>query len=132
MIALQQPQTTVLYDYPLLAEAISVWDWKRKSGEGFSGVGYPNQSTIARLAVSSRQWDSEGDVMDSAHESSMADIIDDAILELEPVERALVLYGQCHVYSSWVRDMDPLRAQVRYEDALVNLATRARKAGLVV
>lgn len=128
---LERPQNPS-YDFDVLEEAVSLWDWKRKGESIYAGTGFPTQSNIARLSVSSRQWDSTGDVLDSAHETSTADIIDDALLELEPVERALVLWGMCRVFCSWVRDMEPVRAQMRYEDALHKLAMLSRRSGMIV
>ena len=132
MKALAQPLRSALYDYERLAQAMSIWAARRNFDGGFAAAGFAPESAIARLTVSSRQWDDAGDVLDAEQEAGAAEIMDAALLELEPFERALVMFGQCDVASSWVRDADPARGQVRYEMALVKLAGIARKAGLGV
>lgn len=132
MKALARPLRSAQYDYARLAEAISIWDARRGFDGGFAAAGFSPESAIARLTVSSRQWDDAGDVLDAEQEAGAAEIMDAALLELGPFERALVMFGQCDVASSWVRDADPARSQVRYEMALVKLAGIVRKAGLDV
>jgi hypothetical protein len=82
--------------------------------------------------VSSRQWDSAAGLVDDDLEKNTATLIGECMDNLEAIDRALVMYGQCGVDCSWVRDMLPERAQLKYEQALLNLALMARRAGVDV
>lgn len=128
---LQQPKSTVLYDYDSLAYFVSVWHSVEASAT-WIGSGYDPCAPIHRQAVSSRQWDSAAGLVDDELEKNTAILIGECIDNLEAIDRALVMYGQCGVNCSWVRDMEPSRAQFRYETALLNLALMARRAGVDV
>jgi hypothetical protein len=131
MIVFTQPKATVLYDYESLAYFISVWR-SAEASESWIGTGFAPCAPIHRQAVSSRQWDSAAGLVDDELEKNTAILIGECIDNLEPIDRALVMYGQCLVDCTWVRDMLPERAQLRYEAALLNLALMARRAGVDV
>lgn len=128
---LKPPTTTVLYDYPRLAEAISIWKSMDES-KPWVGVGYASCSPTHKGATSSRQWDSSSSVLDDELEENTARIIDRCMDSIESVERALIMYGNCGVKSRWVEEMEPARAQIRYEQSLLNLALMARQRGVDV
>ena len=87
---------------------------------------------MCKQAVSSRQWDSSAGLLDDELERNTATIMGECVGKLEAVDRALVMYGQCGVKSSWVEEMQPERAQFRYESALLQLAMLARSEGVDV
>lgn len=126
---LKQPDSTVLYDYDSLAYFISVWR-SVEASVPWIGAGFAPCAPIHRQAVSSRQWDAAGGILDDELEKNTATLIGECMDVLESVERALVLYGQCNIDCSWVRDMEQSRAQVKYESALLRLALLARRAGV--
>lgn len=128
MITLIAPTTTVLYDYNALAHYIEIW-WGMEKDAPWVGKGFSPVSSMHRQAVSSRQWDAQSSVLDDELEKNTAIIIADCMESLEAVERALVMYGNCNVLSQWVSDLEPARAQLRYEQALVKIALRARRSG---
>ncbi|WNO05990.1 hypothetical protein [Rhodoferax mekongensis] len=125
------PPVTKQYNYEALAHAVSVW-WSIEKSEPWVAKGYSSCAPGHKNAVSSRQWDSASSVLDDELEKNTADIIGSCMDRLEHVERALVTYGLCGQHSSWVSDMDPLRAQTRYEGALLSLAMAARREGVDV
>lgn len=128
---LTQPKNTVLYDYESLAYFVSIWR-SIEAGAAWIGSGYAPCAPIHRQAVSSRQWDSAAGLVDDELEKNTANLIGECMDALEAIDRALVMYGQCGVDCSWVRDMLPSRAQLKYEQALVRLAVLARRAGVDV
>jgi hypothetical protein len=131
MTGLQQPKSTVLYDYDSLSHFISVWRSIEESTP-WVGAGFAACAPIHRQAVSSRQWDSAEGIVDDELEKNTATLMGECMEKLEAIDRALIMYGQCGVDCSWVRDMEPARAQLRYEDALVRLAVLARNEGIDV
>ena len=131
MIQLQQPTTTILYDYQSLAYFISVWR-SVEASVPWIGTGFAPCAPIHRQAVSSRQWDSAAGLVDDDLERNTATLIGECMDGLEAIDRALVMYGQCGVDCSWVRDMEQSRAQLKYEQALERLASLARRAGVDV
>ena len=131
MMELRQPKATVLYDYDSLAHFVSVW-WGVESREPWTGTGFASCTSMCKQAVSSRQWDSSAGLLDDELERNTATIMGECIDKLEAVDRALVMYGQCAVKSSWVEEMQPERAQFRYESALLQLAMLARSEGVDV
>ena len=128
---LKAPTTTVLYDYARLAEAINVW---RNIDENapWVGTGFASCSPTHKRASSSRQWDASTSVLDDELEKNTANIIERCLDSMEPVDRALIMYGNCNVRTRWVEEMEPARAQMRYEQALLTLAMKARKEGVDV
>jgi hypothetical protein len=130
MILLHPPELPS-YDYPALEHYISVWR-SVESSVPWVGTGYKSISPACKEAASSRQWDSTSTVLDDELEKNTATIIGDCIDAMEAVDRALVMYGQCLVRCRWVEDMEPARAQDRYEAALQLLAIAARRNGVDV
>jgi hypothetical protein len=70
--------------------------------------------------------------LDDELERNTANIIERCMDSMEPVDRALIMYGNCSVRTRWVEEMEPARAQLRYEQALITLAMKARKEGIDV
>lgn len=130
MILLHPPKLPS-YDYAALEYYISVWR-SVASAEPWVGTGYKSVSPAHKDAGSSRQWDSTSTVLDDELEKTTAQIIGDCIDAMEAVDRALIMYGQCLVRCRWVEDMEPARAQDRYEVALKLLAMAARRNGVDV
>lgn len=130
MIALLSPVTTQ-YDYSALSHFISVW-WSIESQASWSGKGHAPCAPIHRSAVSSRQYDSSSSVLDDELEKNTAEIVGACMDKLDAVDRCIVMYGECQMDSSWVRDMEPHRAQTRYEAALLKLALLCRRDGVDV
>jgi hypothetical protein len=130
MIELLPPENPQ-YDYPALEYYIGVWR-SVEAAVPWIGTGYKSCSPAHKRAESSRQWDSTSTVLDDELEKNTATIIGDCIDALEAVDRALIMYAQCLVRCSWVEDMDPVRAQMRYETAMYNLARGARRNGVDV
>ena len=128
---LQPPKSTVQYDYDSLAYFVSVWRSVEASVPWIS-TGFAPCAPVHRQAVSSRQWDAVDGILDDELEKNTATLIGECMDDLEAIERALVLYGMCAVDCSWVRDMEPSRAQTKYEAALLRLALLARRAGVDV
>ena len=126
-----QPPKNPKYDYDSLAYFVSIWRSVEASAP-WIGVGFAPCAPIHKQAVSSRQWDSAAGLVDDDLEKNTATLIGECMDNLEAIDRALVMYGQCGVDCSWVRDMLPERAQLKYEQALMNLALMARRAGVDV
>ena len=125
------PPTNPPYDYQSLAYYLSVWRGL-EAGAPWIDNGHSPCVSVFLSAVSSRQWDASSSVMDDQLERSTAHIIGECMERLDAVERCVIMYGNCGVYSQWVHDMEPERAQARYEAALLELATLARKEGVAV
>lgn len=122
---------TTQYNYPALSHFISVW-WSIESQASWSGKGYAPCAPVHRSSVSSRQYDSSSSVLDDELEKNTAEIVGACMDKLDAVERCIVMYGECQMDSSWVRDMDADRAQTRYEAALLKLALLCRRDGVDV
>jgi hypothetical protein len=130
MIVLVPPKNPP-YDYPSLAYYLSVWR-NFEAGAPWIDNGHAPCVSVFKNSVTSRQWDASSSVMDDELEKSTANIIGECMDALDAVERCVIMYGNCGVYSRWVHDMEPERAQARYEAALLRLSTLARKAGVAV
>lgn len=125
------PPETTQYDYPSLSHFISAW-WSIESQASWSGKGHAPCAPIHRSAVSSRQYDSSSSVLDDELEKNTAEIVGTCMEKLDAVDRCIVMYGECQMDSSWVRDMNQDRAQMRYEAALLKLALLCRRDGVDV
>lgn len=130
MIELQAPVGPA-YDFQRLAECIAIWKSVEESAP-WIGAGYSPCAPVHRLSVSSRQWDTESEVVDDELEKSTAQIIGNCMDSLAAVDRCLIMYAHCGVHARWVQDMLPERAQARYEAAMLSLALSARRSGIDV
>ena len=130
MIVLKPP-VDPSYDYDYLVHCLEVWKGIEESAP-WMGTGYAACAPVHRLSVSSRQWDTEVDVVDNELEKSTALIMGECMDRLEAVERCLIMYAHCGTNSRWVQDMQPERAQARYEAALLRFALSARNSGVDV
>lgn len=124
-----KPPASPPYDYDALAYYISLWR-NSEDGAPWTGRGYDACAPAHRLAVTSRQWDSEGSVLDDELERNTVALLGKCLEDLSAVDRCLVMYGNCGVPSKWVDMMEPQRAQARYEAALLQLALLARREGI--
>lgn len=125
------PPVAPAYDYKSLAYFLSVWQGVESSAP-WMGAGYSHCSPIHRMAVTSRQWDTEGEVMDDSLEKSTAERLGQCLENLDAVDRTLITYAHCGIPSKWVEAMEPQRAQERYEGAMHKLAIKARLEGVDV
>lgn len=125
------PPSATLYDYQSLAHFIAVW-WHKEKTTQWAGAGYAACSPIHSKSVTSRQWDAAGGLLDDELEKTTANLLGECMDKLEAVDRCLIVYAECGVPSLWVNDMEPARAQLRYENALINLANLCRREGVDV
>ncbi len=127
---LQQPANPQ-FDYESLSYFISLW-WSIEAAAPWVGREYPTFAPIHSSAVSSRQWDTSLDLLDDELEKNTALLLGECMEKLEAVERCLIMYAHCNVLARWVQDMEPKRAQERYEAALLKLAVLSRRSGIDV
>lgn len=118
------------YDYESLEYYLCVWR-RCEVGAPWIDNGHAPCVSVFKSAVSSRQWDASESVMDDELEKSTANIIGACMEKLDAVERCVIMYS-LGVDSRWVHDMEPERAQARYESSMFRLALLARLEGALL
>ena len=126
-----KPPAQPKYDFPSLAYFVGVW-WSAESREPWVGSGFAPATAMCKRAVSSRQWDASAGLLDDELEKNTATLMGECVDKLDAVDRATVMYGLCMVRCAWVEQMEPERAQQRYESALLKLALLAKAEGVDV
>lgn len=111
-------------------------DWHRWAN-GFSIVGSHSTAPMFNGMVSSRQWDSEGDVIDGHLHSSQMQSVDFHINELEPMHRTAIgiqarnLVTGRSVWTSARLPQEVEKRAVILMEARNNLLKRLTSAGIV-